>query len=325
MSLCLCGACLLLHSLSWFSQPSPRQDKHNRYIRLMRLNLLPSTAFVVTWVIESGVPLMDSIDYTIVYASLETGKWSASAGICSTMVELMGGALMVWRATAALERNRYLRQIPGVTYAFFLGICIASLARQIQTIGLIGRAVSNIQGPWPGSCTTAPAPNMTCKTFAEHWFSIQEPMAAFDVSEYREEALRICDKELQHPSPIQPGSLESVGERRHLLDDDDFLPNCGSPSRKELSSLQYAFGARVIEPLQTTYRWWRRTQSLGSFSLSLSSISVPGPVDSLEYETWLYTNNVKHVMHVLWIHAQVLGPQLLLFRMLSGPRCVTCG
>ncbi|KAH6902156.1 hypothetical protein BKA70DRAFT_1229204 [Coprinopsis sp. MPI-PUGE-AT-0042] len=351
MSLCLYGI-------------SPRQDKHNRYMRLACLNLLPSTLFLITWVAQSGVPSMDSKDYTILYATRKTGKWSASAGVCSRTVELMGGALMVWRATTAWNRNRYLRPIPSATYAFFFGICIASLVRQTQTIELVGKAVSNIQGPAPGSCTSAPSPNITCKTLSEYWFSIQEPMTGFDVSEYRDQAQRICDKELQHSSSIQSGSLENIAERRHLLDSDNFLLDCASPSREELTSLQLAFGSQLIEPIQTTYRWWQRARALGSFSLGLvcksligarviiarrpsgpliencahckplmgqklaiwtaasldsglpftlvgiagiylkSSISSPGPVGSLEYGAWLHTNNVKHVIHVLWIHTQ---------------------
>jgi hypothetical protein len=142
----------------------------------------------------------------------------------------------------------------------YLGLSIASSFHRIRSLTLVGEAASELQDPLLGACTNEPL--VMCETLADS-FSTQRPMASSELSQYRDEAYRICAKIGELPDPMPPPSLFSYGW-------------CYFPHRQEMNELRSSFAARILTPIKHGYSWWETAQYAASVAIAFSCASTIG-------------------------------------------------
>ncbi|KAH6902175.1 hypothetical protein BKA70DRAFT_1229218 [Coprinopsis sp. MPI-PUGE-AT-0042] len=260
------GACLSLHSLIQFLKlPSQQQAKRSCYLWFLGTLFLLSTIFCVVLVIQAGVPGIDLRYLREEITSRKSSKRSIIMAVCTSALELIGGAFMVTRATIALRSNKHLKLILGATYAVFLGVCIASLLFQTKAITRVGEVTGSVNRPLSTFCQAESVV-----------VPMVNPTTNLNVSDYLDTVHHICTKEFLYASDAPSVYFPGVGMKLGADESAAAARACHYHPVGEMDLLQYNFSERLIKPIQNAHRWWRAAEFMGSVGVSIVCTGLIG-------------------------------------------------
>ncbi|KAH6902122.1 hypothetical protein BKA70DRAFT_1435283 [Coprinopsis sp. MPI-PUGE-AT-0042] len=272
---------LAVHAFAQFRRlPQPRQQHLKRYVFLSVLILVLSVARFVIYVWAASDNLQDSPGllrmFDIVGSPIEA---TLSFG-CTTVLALVGDAVLVWRATIIWSHDHSVRWIPIAVYLLYLGVCILSSVFKWRSFQGYPSLKSH-------EVTTCENGGLITQDYQHRRSAIQ--------------AWRIADFAISVLVSVVTTTMISI---RLLL------------MKKEMNRIE-----KECSQFKSTLPYRRVITLLVESALPFNLVGAIGAIamGSIGHGSCLtWPLAVSSVLMVLWINCLALGPQLIIFRILSG-------
>ncbi|KAH6869085.1 hypothetical protein BKA70DRAFT_378093 [Coprinopsis sp. MPI-PUGE-AT-0042] len=276
-------ACLAFHAFTNHLRLSLSQRRQRSpYLWLWGFILFVSFISYLLFLREPYVPLMDARSYYEVYQARETVGGSATTAIWNAVLSLISIAFMVWRATIVHNRNHHVKWFPISAYLLYTGSCVTSVYFQIQGLIRVASAASAIPGSEIGDTIGADVTTPLQKAY--QWWQLIEWLGSVGVSTVCSTSifLRLISMRMKRTDERRPlnGWITTV-----LLE--SALPFT------LVGVVAVILGKGLNDPIV---------------------FATPGPFESPHYSA-PYLN---HLLNTLRVNALVIGPQLILFRIIKG-------
>ncbi|KAH6902130.1 hypothetical protein BKA70DRAFT_1307328 [Coprinopsis sp. MPI-PUGE-AT-0042] len=261
--------------------PPEKQQDCCLYALLLAFLTISSLASGVLFIRDPFVPLIDARSYQEVLGCRGTARQSTVAAGLNSAVTLIGVTFMVWRATSIWHDNRLLSYMARLGFILHIGVTAISFWYQVEALTRVARvALAEVHSE--NLETVLVEENVVApiqKVY--HWWRTAELLASVGAS-VLSSVLIIMRLALNKEIAGDRGSLR---RGLHLLIESS-LPFT-------LLGVAEVFSRRRISEI---------------------NFLLPGHSILMSYAS-PYAN---HFMQVLWTNGSVLGPQLILFRILLG-------
>ncbi|KAH6902120.1 hypothetical protein BKA70DRAFT_1307306 [Coprinopsis sp. MPI-PUGE-AT-0042] len=272
---------LSVHAFAQFRRlPEARRQQLRRYVYLSALILALSIARFVIYVSAASDNLMDSPGLLRMFDIVGSPIEAALSFGCTTVLALVGDAVLVWRATIIWSHDHRVRWIPIAVYLLYLGVCI---------ISSVFKSLS-FQG-YP------PLKSLEFMTGSDIEVLTQDQQLRRSTIQ----AWRITDFAMSVVVSVVTTTMICI----RLLLMKKKIDRIGKGCSQLMSTLPYS---RLITFLVESSLPFNVVGAIGA--ISMAGI---GHESSL---TWGLAFST--VMMVLWINCLALGPQVIIFRILSG-------
>ncbi|KAH6869084.1 hypothetical protein BKA70DRAFT_378108 [Coprinopsis sp. MPI-PUGE-AT-0042] len=275
-------------SMRFYQLPREQRQKRRRYI-LFLLVILPLSITRYVFYIREDIPhMLDSPGIRRYFSCPGPPAEQAISFVCTATLSLVGDAFLAWRATVIWGHHPVLKPIPAAVYIINLGVCVASTLFKFRAVQVHAIAVEGM------------LPLLERGRFdwddEKHFFEVTQG------AQMIHQAWRITDFSSSVMVNIVTTTL--IGTRILIM-------------RKRMKRL-----AKTSAVFTSTLPYGYLTALLLESSLPFTLLGIAGAILTGLLDP--ASNTYNPAMHafpiviVLWTNALALGPQLIIYRIVSG-------